>query len=245
MGSPVPWSRIRFAHTLPLAGASLIAGVRVVPCSAASWAGSSHSFRPFGPERWLPWPGIRPKGPAVAGSSGARRGGGGGSPPRRGPAPRPRGPPRRNARRGVPAPSKVCAKKSALRGAACRPAPRGGGRAARCPPWRFLRPRAYPPPSPPAVSAGGGRGRLWLPPPAAGPAPEEAGGGRGSPAPGPPAPFGVCAARFLSPAPCFLVACPGLAPLRPQLVLVGSRSRRRRAQGAPAARRGGRHLYRR
>ena len=44
-----------------------------------------------------------------AGSSGARRGGGGGSPPRRGPAPRPRGPPRRIARRVCPHPP-LCAR---------------------------------------------------------------------------------------------------------------------------------------
>lgn len=57
-------------------------------------------------------------------------------------------------------------KKSALRGSACRPAP--GGRASRCPPWRVLRPRSYPPPSPPASVAGGCRGRFWLPSPGGG-----------------------------------------------------------------------------
>lgn len=76
------------------------------------------------------------------------------------------GPPRRNTRRGVPKPSKVCEKNAARRGSACRPAP--GGRASRCPPWRLFRPRSYPPPSPPASVAGGGRGRFWLPSPGGG-----------------------------------------------------------------------------
>ncbi len=128
------------------------------------------------------------------------------------------GPPRRNARRGVPKPSKVCEKNAARRGSACRPAP--GGRASRCPPWRLFRPRAYPPPSPPASVAGGGRGRFWLPSPGGGARStrmQGAGGVRPLPACCSlgPSPRPV----FFSPAPCILAGGPAFS-LSPWLALV-------------------------
>lgn len=76
------------------------------------------------------------------------------------------GPPRRNARRGVPKPSKVCEKNAARRGQRAALPPLGAR--VPLPPWRLFRPRAYPPPSPPASVAGGGRGRFWLPSPGGG-----------------------------------------------------------------------------
>lgn len=195
LGSPVPWSRIRYAHTLPLAGASLIAGVRVVPCTAASWAGSSHSSRPFGPVRWLPWPGIRP----------AQRPGGGVA--CRGPA----GP-----RRRVPVwPSSAprVGPRAAMRGGGCphppryaqkirtagvsvplgpalgagRPVAPLGGFCARVPIRRHpLPPRLL-------VVVVGGSG---FPPPAAGPAPRECRGREGFARSRPAAPSGLLPARF-------------------------------------------------
>ena len=75
------------------------------------------------------------------------------------------GPPRRNARRGCPNPPRY-AKKMPHGGSSGPPRPLGP----RVPlaPWRLFRPRAYPPPSPPASVAGGGRGRFWLPSPGGG-----------------------------------------------------------------------------
>lgn len=166
LGSLVPWSRIRYAHTLPLAGASLIAGVRVAPCAAASWAFTSHSSRPCGGGSLAP----------LACTTGRKRPGGGVA--CRGPAgPRGRVPvwpssaPRlgpRAAIRGVGCPNPPrYAQKIRTAGVSVPPGP-GWGRASRCPPWRVLRPRSYPPPSPPASVAGGGRGRFWLPSPGGG-----------------------------------------------------------------------------
>lgn len=123
-----------------------------------------------------------------------------------------------------------------LAGGAARPVAPLGGFCARGPVRRH--------PLPPCllVVVVGGSGSL---PRRRGPLPRKQGAGGVRPLPALPRPLAFAPARFLSPAPCFLVACPGLAPLRRWLVVVGSRSRRGRAQGAPAARRGGRHLYRR
>ena len=130
------------------------------------------------------------------------------------------GPPRRNTRRGVPKPSKVCEKNAARRGSACRPAPRGGGRASRCPPWRLFRPRAYPPPSPPASVAGGGRGRFWLPSPGGGARSRGSRGREGFARSRPSrALWRLCPLVFFS-RPLLPRAGPGLSPLRSPLVVV-------------------------
>ena len=80
--------------------------------------------------------------------------------------------------------------------------PRPVGPRVPLPPWRLFRPRAC------SAAIPSRRGLLvvvggwfWLPPPAAGRAPEKAGGGRGLPACGPPAPLGVCARSVLFPPP--------------------------------------------
>ena len=157
----------------------------------------------------------------MAGSSGARRGGGGGSPPRRGPAPRPLGPPRRNARRGVPKPSKECEKNPhcggqraarPLAGGAARPvAPLGGF---------FARPAdgAH---FPLAPLRGAGFGCSWLHPLARLPGSRGSRGEGGLPALA--LLLWVGAFPALSFRPCFLVALPcpvspwagGCRPLRP------------------------------
>lgn len=59
-------------------------------------------------------------------------------------------------------------KKCRTAGVSVPPGPSRGGPRVPLPPWRLFRPRACPPPSPPASVAGGGRGRFWLPSPGGG-----------------------------------------------------------------------------
>lgn len=141
------------------------------------------------------------------------------------------GPPRRNARRGVPKPSKVCAKNPHC----------GGQRAAR----PRLGPRVPLPPLAgfaPAVLSAAIPSRLgcwWLSwavlaslPRRRGPLHENAGGGRGSPAPGLLLPRAFSPPGFFSPAPCILAGGPAFSP-SPWLSLVvpalGMAARRGRA----------------
>ena len=232
LGSPAPWSRIRSAHTLPLAGASLIAGVRIVPCTAASWAGSSHSSRPFGPVRWLPWPGIRP----------AQRPGGGVA--CRGPAgPRGRVP-------VWPSSAPRVGPRAAMRGGGCPHPPRyakkmphGGGQRAARP--LAGGPRVPLPPlaafSPAGLSAAipSRLGCWWWSwavlaslPRRRGPLHEDAGGGRGSPAPGLLLPRAFSPPGFFLPPPASSLAG-RLFPLRLGWLLSFLLSAWRPAVGGP------------
>ena len=142
------------------------------------------------------------------------------------------GPPRRNARRGVPKPSKVCAKNPHC----------GGQRAAR----PRLGPRVPLPPLAgfaPAVLSAAIPSRLgcwWLSwavlaslPRRRGPLHEIAGGGRGSPAPGRLFPWAFSPLGFFSPAPCNLAGGPAFSP-SPWLALVVSALCMAARRGRPA-----------
>lgn len=127
------------------------------------------------------------------------------------------GPPRRNARRGVPKPSKVCAKnphcggqRAARPRGAARPVAPLGGFCARGP----IRRHPLPPRLLVVVMGGSG-----FPPPAAGPAPRECRGREGFARSRPVAHSGLLPARFFSPAPCILAGGPAFSP-SPWLALV-------------------------
>ena len=128
------------------------------------------------------------------------------------------GPPRRNTRRGVPKPSKVCAKNPHCAPPRVPPPPWGalgpvawlGGFCARVPIRRHpLPPRLL-------VVVVGGSG---FPPPAAGPAPRDCRGREGFARSRPVVPLGFLPARFFSPAPCNLAGGPAFS-LSPWLALV-------------------------
>ena len=140
------------------------------------------------------------------------------------------GPPRRNTRRGVPKPSKVCAKNPHCAPPRVPPPPWGalgpvawlGGFCARVPIRRHpLPPRLL-------VVVVGGSG---FPPPAAGPAPRDCRGREGFARSRPGAPLGLLPARFFSPAPCNLAGGPAfshspwLALVVPALCMAARRGR--------------------
>lgn len=163
LGSPVPWSRIRFAYTLPLAGASLETRVRVIPCTVASWAVTSHSSRPCGGGSLAP----------LACTTARKRAGDGVA--CRGPAgPRGRVPvwpssaprlgPRAAMRGGGAQTLQGMRKKCRTAGVSGPPGPLG--RASRCPPWRLFRPPGLAPHCPLASVACAGFQCAALHPPA-------------------------------------------------------------------------------
>ena len=127
------------------------------------------------------------------------------------------GPPRRNTRRGVPKPSKVCEKNAARRVQRAAPAP-----------WaaRPVGPLAAFSPAGLSAAIPSRLGCWWWSwavlaslPRRRGPLHENAGGGRGSPAPGLLLPRAFSPARFFSPAPCILAGGPAFSP-SPWLSLV-------------------------